>query len=151
MFGPPNKSQCLFKAGWLGWAVYRSHFKLSSLGESPLLGNAGFGMTPARVTMGGRNSHFSFSSPPSDLSRPGSVTFHRSPVSLKVKIREVFLFCGCLIQWFLNLRTHRNCLEGLFTQSARPTPRDSDSVGLGVGAKLCISNKFPWDITVLCY
>lgn len=101
--------------------------------------------------MGERKSHFSFSSPASDLSRPGSVTFHLPLVSLKVKTREACLFCSCLIQWFLNLSTHQNSLEGFLTQSPRPTPRDSDSLGSGWGPGLCISDKSPRDVAMLCY
>lgn len=54
------------------------------------------------------------------------------------------LFCGCLFQWFLNLSTQlirtpwRACKS-----SPGPTSRDSDSVDLGWGLRLCISNKFP--------
>lgn len=121
----------LHNEGGLGWTVHKNYFKFSPLGEFLSLGKAGFGLTPIWMTMGGRRGHFSFSLPFSGLSRPDSVISDlSSPVSLKVKTRKAFLFCGCFIQWFLNLGTPQNFLEGLLKQSAGPTSRDSDSVGL---------------------
>lgn len=37
---------------------------------------------------------------------------------------------------------HQNPLENLLKQSAGPTPRASDSVELGWGLRMCVSNKF---------
>ena len=42
---------------------------------------------------------------------------------------------------FPNVRVHQNHLEGLL----KHTPSSSDSIGPGLGLKMCISNKFPGD------
>lgn len=48
-----------------------------------------------------------------------------------------------LIQWFSNLGVHHNHLEGLSNQRLLdPTFRVSGSVGLGLGSRTGISNKF---------
>lgn len=46
-------------------------------------------------------------------------------------------------QWFSSLRMCQNHLVGFLTKLLGPTPRVLDSVGLGLGWRICAFNKFP--------
>ena len=46
----------------------------------------------------------------------------------------------------LNIQHEWESLDGLVKFIAGPTPRVSDSVGLGWGLRMVISNKFPGDV-----
>lgn len=73
--------------------------------------------------------------------------------SLLYSLNLKFLICKARDyftgQWFSNLGTYQNCLEGLLKHRlAGPTPRVSDSVGLRWGLRICSFNKFPADSDV---
>lgn len=60
-----------------------------------------------------------------------------------MKIKEAFLRLSLPVGLKFEHSTHQNPLESLRKRSPEPTSRDSDSVDLGWGLRLCISNKFP--------
>lgn len=50
----------------------------------------------------------------------------------------------------LNFRVHQIWRENLLKERLLgPTPRIPDSVGLGWGLRICVSNKFPGDVMML--
>lgn len=54
-----------------------------------------------------------------------------------------------LYQCFLNLSMHQNHLQSFLKHIALPTPGVSDSVSLGWGLRIFISNKFPGKVSQL--
>lgn len=68
----------------------------------------------------------------------------------KIFIHYLLLLYNSLCWWFSIFRVHRDLWKVLFKHRLlSPTPRISDSVGLGQGSKICISNKFSGDANAI--